>query len=170
MTPHIFAIFICGILVGFEGPIWVSILFRKLQNRKIIKEITPTDVDDSRLCKGPHAWIKAHAVADQGPIEVSICQVCGFIPSTNKMASVEAIDRIQENNKIRAVEAKIYKDFVEREDGDIRKYFDSEIKNGVSFEKLAHIHNAGITFGSRYNIYKSARAEDIQKELNKSDA
>ncbi|CAK9253114.1 unnamed protein product [Sphagnum jensenii] len=39
----------------------------------------------------------------------------------NKMATPEAIDRIEENNKIRDLESKIYQDFVNQENGDLHE-------------------------------------------------
>jgi hypothetical protein len=161
---------VVGIFVGLYGPVWISDLFRYLQNRQILKDITPQDTDETRLCKGPHSWIGAQAFTDNGRETVQVCQVCGFIPSLDKMATPEAIDRIEENNRIRDIQGKIFTDFQTREDDDIKKYFDEEIKNGVSFEKLAHIHSAGMTFGARFNMYKAGRADEIEKVINKSNA
>ena len=159
-----------GIFVGLYGPVWISNAFRYIQNRQILKDISPREVDETRLCKGPHSWIGARAFTENGFENVQVCQVCGFIPTLNKMATPEAIDRIEENNRIHGIQSKIFTDFQAREDEDIKKYFDEEIKNGVSFEKLSHIHSAGMTFGARFNIYRAGRAEEIDKVINKSDA
>jgi hypothetical protein len=159
-----------GLVVGFYGPVWLSDLFRYLQNRQILKDITPQEVNESRLCKGPHSWIGAQAFTDHGRETVQVCQVCGFMPSLKKMATTEAIDRIEENNRIREIQGKIFTDFQTQEDTEIKRYFDEEIKNGVSFDKLAHVHNAGMTFGARYNLYKASRAEEIDKAINRNDA
>lgn len=163
-------ILIIGIFIGLEGPVWFSSALKYFQNRKILKEVTPTDIKPEKLCEGPHHWISARAYTDKGISLVQVCQLCGFIPSSNKMASPEAIDRIEENNKIGEVEDRIYADFLAKEDGDIKKYFDQEIKNGVNFEKLIHIHSAGMTFGTRYYAYKSTRAEEVKKVLNRNNS
>lgn len=162
---------IIGFIAGFFGPMWVSDLITYLQNRKVIREITPLPVREDKLCKGPHSWMMAPVFNEKDPNkEVRLCQICGFMPDRQLMATVEAIDRIQENNRVYAMQNRIYKDFLAQENGDIQKYFDAELKNGVSFEKLVHVHGAGATFNARYNMYKSARAGEIAKELSRSDA
>lgn len=167
---YTFFILAAGVFLGLYGPIWASNLITYLQNRQILKDVTPRDVDDAKLCKGAHSWINAQTFTDTGAGSIQVCQVCGFIPTINKMASTEAIDSIEEHNRLTAVQSKIYTDFQVQEDGDIRKYFDEEIKNGVSFEKLAHVHLAGMTFGARFNIYRASRAEEIQKAVTGSNA
>lgn len=165
-----FLIFALGLVLGYKSLVWLDDAINYFKTQKILKQITPANVNDKRLCKGPHAWMMAPLWSPQGESQVRVCQVCGFIPEMEKMVKPEAIDRIEENNKIRQMEKKIYRDFLAQEDNDIKKYFDKEIKDGVSFEKLAHVHGAGMTFGARFNIYKSARAGEIEKALSKVDA
>lgn len=169
MTIFNLALVVVGVVLGFEGPFWASILFSYVQNRKIIKEITPKAVDTKKLCK-THSWINARSVSDRGLGSEQVCQICGFIPSINMMASPEAIDRIEEVNRIRTVQERIYSDFLAQENGDIKRYFDEEIKQGISFEKLVDIHTAGATFNARFNIYKTTRAGEIEKALMRNDA
>ena len=164
------AMLILGIIIGFWGPVWASNLVTYFENKKVIDEITPLSLDETKLCKGPHAWIPTKSLTDRGYENIQVCQVCGFLPSMGKMAKPEAIDRIEENNKIRAIQEMIYRDFVIREDDDMKKYFDEEIKNGVDFEKLAHIHTAGMTFNARLNAYKASRMSEVEKVLSKGNA
>jgi hypothetical protein len=159
-----------GFILGFLGPVWASDLFRYVQNRQILKDITPADVDERKLCKGPHSWMGATTLTDEGVGSTQVCQVCGFIPSISKMATTEAIDRIEENNRIRAIQSQIYRDFQAQENGDIKNFFAEELKGGLSFEKLAHVHCAGMTFSARFGIYKSSRAEDIEKAITRTNA
>jgi hypothetical protein len=159
-----------GIYVGFMGPVHLSNLLSWYEKRQILRDIMPHEVDEKRLCRGPHGWMSARTYTDAGPGKTQVCQVCGFIPSINKMATEEALDRIEENNKIYAMEDRIYRDFQKQEDGDIKKYFDEEITHGVSFEKLTHLHGAGMTFGARFKIYKSARATEIEEALKRNNS
>lgn len=167
---HTFFVATISLFVGLYGPIYLSNLFRYVQNRRILKDLTPQKVDDDKLCKGPHSWINATTFTDKGPGSTQVCQLCGFIPSLHLMVTAEAIDRIEENNRIRAIQDKIFSDFQDQEEKEMKAYFDEELKNGVDFEKLVHIHGAGMTFGTRFNIYRSARAEEIEKAITGSNA
>jgi len=167
---YTFFVLVVGILIGFYGPVYLSNLFTYLQTRQLVKDSTPQNVDESKLCKTPHSWIKAKTFTDKGIGSVDVCQVCGFIPSLDKMATPDAIDSIEESNRIDEIQGKIYRDFQTQEDNDIKKYFEEEIKNGVSFEKLAHVHAAGLTFGARFSNYRASRAEEVQKALSRSNA
>lgn len=167
---YAFLLLVAGIFVGLFGPIWIGRFLEFLQERKILKEVMPQDVNEKNLCKGPHSWINAQTLTHEGEGSIQVCQLCGFIPSINKMASPEAIDSIEEHNRLTAIQGKIYTDFQVQEDNGIKKYFEEEIKNGVSFEKLAHVHAAGMTFGARYGIYRASRAEEIKKAVTGSNA
>jgi hypothetical protein len=167
---YTFLILIAGIYLGNKLPFWIGRAVSFFQNRALLDSLVPKEVDPSRLCKGNHSWITARTFTDTGPSQVKVCRVCGLIEGTEKMATAEAIDRIEENNQIRELETRLYKEFSALEDGDIRKYFDKEIKNGLSFDKLAHVHTAGMTFGQRYTLYKASKKDDIEKELTKSNS
>lgn len=142
----------------------------RLRQRRAIKFASLQVADSEKLCKGPHSWIFAQIGTAEGPAQVRVCRACGFIGGSNRVASPEAIDRIEENNKIRELEVRLYNEFLEQEDAEIKKYFDEEISKGVNFDKLLHVHNAGITFNQRYAMYKASKAVDIEKELTKSNA
>lgn len=141
-----------------------------LKSKKLLKSITPQIADPEKLCRGPHSWIVAKTLTKDGSGTTQICRVCGFISGSNKVASMESIDRIEESNRIREIESKLLKEFLGQEDNSIKKYFDSEIKGGLDFDKLTHIHAAGMTFNQRYSIYKASKAEEIEKQLTRSDA
>ncbi len=156
--------------VGINLPNWLAKVIVYFQNRSIIKAITPTDLDEKRLCKAPHVWLNTRAWTEKGTVDSKVCRVCGLIDGTKKMATEAAIDQIEENNKVQAVEEQVYQDFISKENGDLRAFFASELKEGLSFEKLVQLHNAGITFGARYNKYKVTRLPEMLKILEKSDA
>lgn len=159
-----------GIYLGNKLPFWIGNAVSYLQSRALINSLVPKQADPEKLCKGTHSWITARTFTDKGPAEVKVCRICGLIEGSDKAATAEAIDRIEENNQIRELEKRLYKEFIAREDEDVRRYFDKEIKNGLSFDKLAHVHNAGMTFGQRYTIFKASKKEDIEKELTKSNS
>lgn len=138
--------------------------------KKAMKSMMPQVADPKKLCKGPHSWILARTLTKDGPGSTQVCRICGFISGSNKVASMESIDRIEERNRIMEIEARLLRDFLTKEDDQMKKYFDSEIKGGLDFEKITHIHSAGMTFSQRFLVYKASKAEEIEKELTKSDA
>lgn len=163
-------IFLLGLWLGLHGPTILGDLITYFQNRAIIKAITPIPINPQLLCKGKHSWLIAKTLEEKGYSTAKVCRVCGFIDGVNKMASVEAIDNIEQNNKIQKIEQDIYNEFWKLEDGDIARFFHNEIQNGLEFNKLTRLHEAGMTFGARFHKYKATRAADITKELKKSDA
>lgn len=163
-------ILIAGIYFGNKLPFWIGRFVTFVQNRTILDNLIPKKIDPTRLCKGNHSWINARTFSESGPAQVKVCRVCGLIEGSDKMATPEAIDQIEENNLMRDLEQRLYKEFSTLENTDIRKYFDKEIKNGLSFEKLASVHAAGMTFGQRYTIFKTAKKGEIEKELFKSNS
>lgn len=140
------------------------------KNRSLMKNLVPQKIDKKRLCRGPHPWMKVKTWTEKGPSETQMCRACGLVSGTETMASPEAIDRIEENQKIRDIDAKLYRDFLAKEDEDIKQFFAREIQGGLNFDKLAKIHAAGMTFGQRFTYYKASKVEDIEKELTKSDS
>jgi hypothetical protein len=170
LLMYYLSILVVGIFAGLYGPVWLGRFLGYMENRQILKDIMPQEVSEEKLCRGSHSWINAQTLTHEGRGSIQVCQVCGFIPSIDKMATPEAIDSIEEHNRLSAIQGKIYTDFQAQEDGDIKKYFAEEIKNGVSFEKLAHVHAAGLTFGARYAIYRASRAEEIKKAVTGSNA
>jgi len=161
---------IIGILLGFFGPeIWFKIRM-KMKLATIVKNMTPQEADESQLCKGPHPWMETTVLTSDGKKKIPVCSACGLISGTNKVASQEAIDRIEEMNRIKEIEQRLYNDFLNEEDNEIKKYFSKELENGLDFDKLVHVHAAGMSFGSRFSIYKAAKAPELEKELNKKDS
>jgi len=167
-TLDILLIFSIGLYLGNKLPDWIAKAMVWYATRPIIKMITPTKIKQGRLCKGPHNWI-AKKLDIQGK-ESNICRVCGLIEGTGRMATAEALDQIEENMRFDALEEQVYQDFVSRENEDIRKYFAAELKGGLDFGKMAKLHNAGITFGVRYNKYKSIHLPPLLKNLEKSNS
>ena len=157
-----------GVYLGMALPSLITKAMAYFQNRPIMKMITPTKIDQSRLCKGEHTWF-SRKTGQEGK-DNKICRVCGLICGTDKMATTEALDQIEENIRFDTLEEQVYQDFVSRENDDLRKYFAEELKAGLDFGKLAKLHNAGITFGIRYNKYKSVHLPPLLKNLEKSNA
>lgn len=162
--------FLAVFILGFFTPTLILFCMEYYKARKFRNAHMPRKAESDKLCRGPHSWITAEANTNSGISDVKVCRACGFVSGTELMVSPDAIDRIEENNKIREIEGKLYKEFLNKEDNDIKKYFGEEIKNGVNFEKLTVLHAAGMTFGQRYTIYRTAKAEEIQEELTKDNA
>lgn len=168
-----FQVIACMVLGWFVFDVLLSIIIGIVKNHKIKKEaesVLPQDADPSKLCKGPHSWITARTLTKEGSGTTQVCRVCGFISGSGKVASMESVDRIEESNKIREIETRLLKEFLDQEDDQMKKFFDSEIKGGLSFNKIAQIHSAGMTFEYRFMAYKASKADEIEKELTRSDA
>jgi len=155
------------------GLLAVEILFRVrlfLMHRDMKRLMVPSKVQKSKLCKGPHSWMET-AIADKEgqPKNVQVCRICGFISGTDVMASQEAIDRIEETKKLMEIDEKLVKEFLEKEDEEIRKFFVEELKAGLSFEKIARIHEAGITFNKRFALFRLSREPEVVKEVMRAN-
>lgn len=138
--------------------------------RKIKNTVIPKRAKPDQLCRGPHSWLKVEEPTPKGVQTAQVCRICGLISGTNLVASQEAIDEIEEDNKHRDIEGKLYDEFLKREDDEIRHFFSKEIEGGVDFGKLAKVHAAGITFYDRFSLFKSIKNKEIQKELRKTDS
>lgn len=160
---------ILALFIGSKIPDSFYAFVRWYQNRKIWKDITPTDVDQKKLCR-VHNWIDGRTLTENGETITKVCRVCGLIQGTNKMATPAGLDMIEENNRFRQVEEDLYQEFVKNEEVDLKKYLAKDLANGLNFDKVATIHNAGITFAHRFTLYKAAKSKEITALLNKSDA
>jgi hypothetical protein len=159
-----------ALYVGNKLPFWIAKVVTFFQRRAILNPMLPKKLNPKKLCSGSHNWLPANIYTDQGSKEIKVCNICGFIMGTETVATPEAIDIIEENLRHKEIEDRIYMEFSTREDSDIRKFFSEEIKNGLSFEKLQKLHNAGITYNHRYVVFRSAKNKEVQLELAKSNA
>jgi len=161
---------VSGISVGFFGPRVLEQIYIWLETRKILKENGPREVDQSKLCKkGTHNWVKAHIYKGESLVEEQVCDICGYMPSANKMFSEKAVDNMQQVTAHVEAYKQIKEDFLAQEIDDIKKTFSEEIKNGVSLNKLCNLRDAGVTCNQRFMVYKIARVDELEKVYN-SDA
>ena len=156
--------------LGNKLPFWVPKVVLFFKRRAILNPMLPKKLDPNKLCTGPHNWLPAAIYSDQGNQEVKVCNLCGFIMGTDTVATPEALDSIEENIRHKEIEDRIYMEFSNREDADIRKFFSEEIKNGLNFEKLQKLHTAGVTYNHRYMAFRTSKNPEIQRELLKSNA
>lgn len=159
-----------GLVIGFFGPEIYYRLKNAILIRKLTKTVLPSTIDEKRMCKGPHSWMPTPTITAQGQGTADVCRLCGFISGTDKMASLEMLDRIEENNRIRETEEKLFNSFSAQEDEEIKAFFSEELKTGISFDKLLKLHSAGMTFHERFFIYKASRAGELEKEINRGNA
>jgi hypothetical protein len=141
-----------------------------LRLKKYSNLLIPGKADPSKMCKGPHSWITAKTITRVGSSESNVCRVCGFVSGHDKMVSSEAIDRIEESNKNKEIEEKLMKSFLAEEYEKIKEFLSLELKSGLDFEKIASVHGAGLTFTKRFQAYKLLKADDIEREIKKSDS
>jgi len=158
-----------SLYVGYQFPIWKSAFLYFLEKRKMSK-FAPSKVDQNKMCKAPHTWIDMPAISDKGNITIKVCRLCGFVSGSDQMLPPDTLDQIEEDNKIRAIEARLDKEFIDKEEADVRKLLETELQNGLNYEKIVTIHAAGQTFNQRCAMYKASKSEEISKELMKVNA
>lgn len=141
-----------------------------LKVRKLHRLYNALPADSRKVCKNPHTWMEIESVSKEGNGKTQICRACGLLGGMDLMFTPEALERIEESNKISEIEAGLYKEFVAKEDSEIKRYFATEIQGGLRFDKLIQVHAAGTSFGTRFSYYKMAKSKDIQSELNKGNA
>ena len=137
--------------------------------RKTRHLLIPSKVDNTKLCKGPHNWLKAPSVDKGQKTESNICRVCGLVSGKELMASEEYIEAIEEANKRNEITVRMWDSFLAEEDQTIREFMTTELEKGLDFDKLVKIHTAGTTARDRFALYLEAKKEDIQKELTRSN-
>lgn len=157
-------------LAGYYAPIVLTRAMLYFFDRKILSRMVPGKIDPKKLCKGPHSWLVARALTQDGLGETQVCRMCGLVSGSDRMASLEVVDTIEENNRTRKIEAKLVDEFLAKEDKEIGAYFAEELNSGLSFEKLTRIHAAGMTFTKRYAEYKVSAIGNAEKEFNKHDS
>lgn len=158
---------ITGIVLGIFGMAAVQILLAALEMRKVRKAIVLGNVDKKKLCKGMHSWIDAKMAGGQGVAPVKVCQMCGFISGTNKMATQDMIDRVEEQNRLFEIEEKLLEEFMKFEEKQVQAFFHEELKNGFNFDKLIQLHAAGQTFNERFMIFKEHKTQEIRDSETK---
>lgn len=170
MTPIILIIFVIGLYVGNRLQDWVTSLVKRIEKYRLFSIITPTPVDDYKLCQGRHTWIDANTLDENNEVvKINVCDVCGFIPSKNLMATQEGLKRIRENKKLNDLEEKIKKEFIDIEEAGLKEFFSEELKNGLNFDKIAQVYSYGQTLRNRLILYKIARAEKELKQDPQGD-
>ena len=159
-------IFTLGLVIGLILPYLITLMVIKYERNKNFKNLIPTPIREKELCQGPHSWIEALAVDEEMEYyPLNICEKCGVIPGKNLMSTKEGLKRIIQNNKIREFEESVKKDFEEKENEELKKFLQEDIKNGLNFNKVSEIYHAGQTSAKRYVIYKIVRSEEKRREI-----
>lgn len=166
MNPGLFILLVmANLYLGARLPFWIGQFLNYVEKRKIIKSSTPTPIKEGEKCRVPHSFLTIKGDKELGISEAKVCRGCGWIKGTGMKASFEAVDSIDEVNKLDEIEEGLYKAFLTLEDKDIIRYFSKEIEGGLSFEKLTRLHEAGSTFHKRYAKYKTSKMTEIKKKL-----
>jgi hypothetical protein len=165
-----FITFLIGAYFGQNFPYWLGYILDQRYKRRLLKSIVPIPVDETRLCQGPHTWEDANSIDEQGEFtKIQICDVCGFIPSKNLMATEEGMRRTKINRKITEFEDRNKEVFIKLEERMLREDFEQELKNGVSFDKIIKTHLYGQTFNKRFTKYVVEMVKETNKPEQKSD-
>lgn len=146
-----------GILVGLQLPYLLTKIVTWAEKKRFYKDLYPTEVYESLLCKDPHDWLEVPSGNGYGENKmVNICTTCGFIPSNNLMATKVSLDRIVYNKKLFAFEKKLEQDFINRENELLDHFLKQEKLN---MDNLVEVYNAGMTANRRFVIFKMMVAE-----------
>lgn len=146
-----------GILVGLRLPYWLTSIVSWAEKRQTYRDIYPTQVDENKLCSGPHEWLEAPTTDGDGHYgSINVCSKCGFIPSRNMMATQTTLERIAYNKKLFAFERQLEQDFIDGEN----RFLDHFLKQEkIDMDGLVEVYNAGRTSNKRFVIHKLMVAE-----------
>lgn len=156
-----------GLFIGFKLPYWYAAAVYSSARGNAAKGLTPTEVDENRLCYGPHSWTEATIADGAHYSTVNVCEKCGFIPNRNLMASPEGIKRVIEHKKRIEQELAFENEFLSNEQKEYETLFAEEIKNGLSVDKLFKVYGDGQTSYKRYVLFKLAKLESTQETNGK---
>ena len=157
-------LFILGLYVGFVSPVYYYRFIQRRQYKKEFLSLVPTPVREDKLCQGRHEWIEATSVTQFGSYgSVRMCDACGFIPSTNQMATKETLLRVKENAKVREMDKKIDLEFETQEQEELKRQLE-EMGNEPTYERLYDVYRTGQTAYKRLALHRIVRTEDLKKE------
>lgn len=160
------AIAIMAFYFGWSLPYWATKLLTHFERKKMLKEVMPQKINHNKICKSPHSWLDVPSINAEGQMEdIKVCKECGLIPSRNLMASTSLIKHMLNRMEIDKLDNKIQQDFIDKENKDIMKVFEEELKNGMPMEKIEFVYEAGQTAIKRFHIYKMARSEELKREI-----
>jgi len=158
--------FLTLMVAAWQVSSWLERFWAFRRDYKELRKLAPTDVDDSRLCTEPHRWVESPAMTpDRTIAQVTVCAVCGFVPSRNIMASQYGLERILRNLTAREEEDIIEREFLAVEERCLRDQFKEEIENGLNFSKIVAVHKLGQTVNTRYLDCKRRVYERVQTKI-----
>ncbi|MCX9024595.1 MAG: hypothetical protein OIN85_00700 [Candidatus Methanoperedens sp.] len=161
---------VIGIFLGRHVPTFLQELSYRIKNKKALKSVFPTKVKKGNTCK-THSWFKVNSIDENGSEgKIDVCRSCGLVSGTDLAFSAEMIDRMEEDMRLEGLEKKIYTDFAEKEDQDIRKFLEAELKGGLDYKKIAKVHTAGMTFNYRLQAYRMIKNKEVQETLSRGNA
>jgi hypothetical protein len=147
-----------GMFVGYSSFMITKIVRKVLAERKKIKEGTPIEVNEDRLCTEPHSWMSARHISNDGVLSnINICSNCGFIPMNNSMLTLDGLFSMNILQAEKAKNKKILSQFIESEESTLKRLFEEEIKNGLDFSKVNQAYSLGTTLQDRYLEFKEER-------------
>jgi len=160
-----------GILIGLRLPYWLTSIVSWAEKRQAYKDIYPTAVNESVLCKEPHDWLEAPTTDGEGNYgSINVCSKCGFIPSRDMMATPTTLERIAYNKKLFAFEKQVEQDFIDGENRFLDHFLRQDRpEDKMTMEKLIEIYNAGRTANKRFVIHKMMIVEQ-NKEADDTKA
>lgn len=160
-----------GLCVGLNLPIWLTNFVRWYERRKLMKDIYPTPVDESRLCKEPHKWIEVPTTDGSGNYStLNVCNTCGFISGRDLMATPRGLERIAFNKKLFAFEKQLEQDFIDGENRFLDHFLRRDRPEDImTMEKLIEVYNAGKTCNKRFVIYKLMINEQLKEVPNDTE-
>lgn len=161
---------IYGGLIGSWLTIKAKQFFYVLVLRKLKKKILPLKADKKITCKTTHSWMEAAVLNGEGYDIRKICKVCGLVEGTDLAMPLETVDILEEELQVKLIEEGLYKEFLQKEDEGIKKFFKKEIDAGLDLQRLLRIHAAGMTFMNRFENFKALKENSIKEQLYRSNA
>jgi hypothetical protein len=166
------SLYICAMCV-FLGvlirEIYPHIVLR-FQLRKSFKKFGVQKVDYSKLCGGDHRWLYTKTTGKESIEKQDVCIICGLLSDRSGMVTSEALDKLEEDNRVAEIYSGIKNSFQHREMLSVMSFFDKEIKGGLVPEKLFKVYDAGVSSSQRYQRYLLEHQDKIDKDTKRGNA
>ena len=57
-----------GFILGNRSPFWLGSLLSAWEKHSVLKKLLPTEIDEYRMCEGPHTWVEVDSINELGEL------------------------------------------------------------------------------------------------------
>lgn len=171
MTELVILLVVLAFALGWKLPEWIGRFIVNSEKKRMLRQMTPSPVEEYLLCDGPHEWTEIASLSEDGTIAtINACDKCGLLAGRDAMVSQEALRRSRESRKRMEFDEKVINEFSEKEEGAMKAHFAEELKNGLDYQKLLLAYKAGQTLQQRYILYRIQKLNELEKPTETTQA